>query len=57
MRLCEGNQMSNRPGDHIAVSLEIAFAPAVGSENTCMNPCDRRFSARIAMVLVLRRFI
>ncbi len=26
--------MSNRPGDHIAVSLEIAFAPLVGSEDT-----------------------
>ena len=32
--------MSNRPGDHIAVSLEIAFAPLVGSEDTCNVSCD-----------------
>src|SRR5258708_7973338 len=32
--------MPNRPGDHIAVSLEIAFAPLVGSEDTCNVSCD-----------------
>ena len=40
VRLCQGNQMSNRPGDHIAVSLEIAFTPLVGSEGTCNVSCD-----------------
>ena len=34
MRLSQGNKMSNRPGDDVAVSLEIAFAPLVGSEDT-----------------------
>ena len=34
MRLSQGNQVSDRPGDNIAVSLEIAFASLVGSEDT-----------------------
>jgi hypothetical protein len=43
VRLCQGNQMSNRPSDNITVSLEIAFAPLVGSEDTGNVSCDRRF--------------
>jgi hypothetical protein len=43
VRLCQRNQMSNRPGDHISVSLDIAFAPLVGSEDTGNVSCDRRF--------------
>jgi|SRR5580704_4991041 hypothetical protein len=32
--LGQGNQMPNRPGDNVAVPLEIAFASLVGSEDT-----------------------
>src|ERR1700733_12633001 len=32
MRLGQGNQVPNGPGDHIAVSLQVAFAPFLGSE-------------------------
>ena len=33
--------MSNRPSDNIAVSLEIAFAPLVGSEHAADISRDR----------------
>ena len=34
VRLSQGNQVSDRPGDNVAVPLEIAFAPRAGSEDT-----------------------
>ncbi len=33
MRLGQGNQVSNGPGDHVAISLQVAFAPLLGSED------------------------
>src|SRR5271170_826386 len=32
MRLGQGNQVPDGPGDHIAVSLQVALAPFLGSE-------------------------
>ena len=32
MRLGQGNQVPNGPGDHVAISLQVAFAPFLGSE-------------------------
>ena len=34
VRLSQGNQVPDRPGDNVAVPLEIAFASHVGSEDT-----------------------
>ena len=34
VRLSQGNQMPDRPGDNVAIPLKIAFAPHIGSEDT-----------------------
>jgi hypothetical protein len=49
--------MSNRPVDHISISVKIALATLVGSKDEGNVPCDRGFSARTAMVLDSTAFI
>ena len=42
MRLGQGNQVSNGLGDYIAISLQVALAPLLGSEYPGNIACNRR---------------
>src|ERR1700733_15235569 len=43
MRLGQRDQVANSPGDHIAVSLQVAGATLVGTEHSGDITRDRRF--------------
>ena len=42
MRLGQGNQVPYGPCDHVAVSLQVAFAPLIGAEYAGNITRDRR---------------
>ena len=50
MRLCQGDQVADRPGDDIAVAVQISFALMVAPRTRAMSRATEGFSASTATV-------